>query len=53
MSRQAILAEYWEFLKFRKKFWLAPIVAILVCLGVLLAFASSSATISPFLYMMF
>ncbi|MCA9410649.1 MAG: hypothetical protein KC940_15590 [Candidatus Omnitrophica bacterium] len=50
MSRQTILTEYWEFLKYQKKFWLVPVVAILVFMGVLLAFATSSTTIAPFIY---
>ncbi len=53
MSRQTILTEYWAFLKYRKKYWLTPILAILLVVGVLLAFASSSATIAPFMYSIF
>jgi uncharacterized membrane protein YjdF len=52
MSRHTILAEYWEFLKYRKKFWLFPIVTVLLMLGVLLVSAQTSA-IAPLLYMLF
>ena len=52
MARKSLLAEYWEFLKYRKKFWLLPIVTILVLLGALLWFASGS-TIAPFIYVLF
>lgn len=53
MSRKSILAEYWEFLKYRKKFWLMPIIAILLLLGILLVFAKTSTTIAPFIYVLF
>ena len=53
MSRKSILSEYWEFLKYRKKFWLMPIVVILLFLGVLLVFANTSSTIAPFIYVLF
>ena len=46
------LSEIWEFLRVRKKFWLAPIFIALVLLGLLFWLASSSAVVSPFVYMM-
>jgi len=52
MSRKSILTEYWEFLKYRKKFWLAPIVIVLLMLGLLLVFAQTSA-VAPFIYTLF
>ena len=52
MARQRVLLEYWEFLKYRKKFWLLPIVTVLLMFGGLLCFASGSA-IMPFFYMFF
>jgi uncharacterized protein DUF5989 len=52
MARKTILVEYWEFLKYRKKFWLLPIVTVLLLLGVLLVFAQTSA-IAPFIYVLF
>lgn len=52
MSRNAILSEYWEFLRYRKKYWLLPIVTVLLLLGVLLVSAETSA-IAPLLYMFF
>ncbi|MFQ5432195.1 MAG: DUF5989 family protein [Nitrospinota bacterium] len=44
--------ELWEFLKERKKFWLAPIIFILTLLGALIIFTESSA-IAPFIYTLF
>jgi hypothetical protein len=52
MSKKSILAEYWEFLKYRKKFWLLPILVIMLGLGVLLYFAQTSA-VAPFIYTLF
>jgi hypothetical protein len=52
MSRIEILKELWQFLKNRKRFWLAPIVLIMVVLGLLLIFAQSS-SVAPFVYTVF
>ncbi|MEI6066016.1 MAG: DUF5989 family protein [Methylococcaceae bacterium] len=40
------------FMKERKKFWLAPIIVILLLLGVLIVFSSGSA-LAPFIYTLF
>ena len=52
MSRLAIYKELWEFMKVRKKWWLAPIVIMLVLLGALIVFTESSA-LAPFIYALF
>lgn len=52
MNRVAIIKEFFEFLRERKKWWITPIVVSLVLLGVLLIFASSS-TLAPFIYSLF
>ena len=44
--------DLWGFLKHRKKFWLAPVVVILLVFGGLLALAAGSA-IAPFIYTLF
>ena len=41
-----------QFLKERKKYWLAPIIIFLVCLSVLFIIGSSSA-LAPFIYSLF
>lgn len=46
------LKEIWMFLKVRKKFWLLPIIAIMLLLGVLLVVAQGSA-FAPFIYAIF
>jgi hypothetical protein len=52
MSKFAIVREFWGFLKVRKKWWLAPIVLLLMLLGALLVFAKGSA-LAPFIYTLF
>ncbi|MDC1244564.1 DUF5989 family protein [Crocinitomicaceae bacterium] len=46
------LKDLWNFMKARKKFWLAPIIIILLLIGVLLVFGGSSA-VAPFIYTLF
>lgn len=52
MSKLAIMSEFWEFLKVRKKWWLTPIVLFLVLLGALIVFTEGSA-VAPFIYTLF
>jgi hypothetical protein len=44
--------ELWGFMKVRKKFWLVPIIIILLLLGLLIIFTESSA-VAPFIYALF
>ena len=46
------VAELWAFMKERKKFWLAPIVLVLVLLGSLIVLTQTSA-VAPFIYTLF
>ena len=45
-------AEVWDYLKIRKKWWLAPMIVILLALGALAAFTETSA-LAPFIYTIF
>ncbi|MEE9327068.1 MAG: DUF5989 family protein [Cocleimonas sp.] len=47
-----LLKDLWSFMKERKKFWLAPIILIMLILGSLLVLAQGSA-IAPFIYTLF
>lgn len=47
-----LIADLWSFMRERKKFWLAPIMLLMVLLGALLVFAQGSA-IAPFIYTLF
>lgn len=46
------LTDLWQFMKARKKFWLAPVIAILLIMGLLIVFGGSSA-LAPFIYTLF
>lgn len=46
------LKDIWSFMKERKKFWLAPVIFILLLLGVLIIFGGGSA-LAPFIYTLF
>jgi len=46
------LKEFWDFLKVRKKFWLIPILVVLVFFGGLIVLSQGSA-IAPFIYTIF
>lgn len=47
-----LLKDLWGFMMERKKFWLAPIIIILLLLGVLVVLAPGSA-VAPFIYTLF
>jgi hypothetical protein len=44
--------ELWAFMKERKKFWLLPIILVMLFLGVLIVFSQGS-VIAPFVYTLF
>ena len=46
------LKDLWDFMRVRKKFWLAPIIIILLLLGLLIVFAEGTA-VAPFVYTLF
>ena len=48
----AFLVEFWKFLRVRKKFWLLPMLVMLVLFGGLIVLAQGSA-IAPFIYTLF
>jgi len=48
----SLIAEFWQFLRARKKFWLLPIVLVTLLIGGLLLFAQGSA-LAPFIYTLF
>lgn len=52
MGKISVLKEFWNFLKVRKKWWLAPIVIALMLLGSLIVLTKSSA-VAPFIYTLF
>ena len=52
MSKIQVLSELWEFLRFNKKYWLLPILVLLVAAGLLLVVSQGSA-VAPFIYTLF
>ena len=48
----SFLAELWTFMRVRKKYWLAPIVLLLLAFGGLIILAQGSA-VAPFIYTLF
>lgn len=47
-----VIIDLWHFMRVRKKFWLAPIITLLMLLGALIVFTQGSA-VAPFIYTLF
>tara|TARA_B100000519_G_scaffold203116_1_gene224195 strand:+ start:507 stop:665 length:159 start_codon:yes stop_codon:yes gene_type:complete len=52
MSKLSLITEILEFLKVRKKWWLAPIIIFLVLFGALIVLTEGTA-VAPFIYTLF
>jgi hypothetical protein len=52
MAKLRIVLEFFEFLKNNRKWWLFPIIFMLLLLGILIIFTQSSA-LAPFIYTLF
>ena len=52
MSQSSLVGEFWAFMKVRKKWWLLPIIVVMLLVGSLLVFAQGSA-LAPFIYTIF
>jgi len=48
----SFIREFWEFLKLRKKYWLFPIIIVLIIFGGLIVLTQGSA-VAPFIYTIF
>ena len=48
----SVFREFWAFMKVRKKWWLLPIIVVMVLVSSLLVFAQGSA-LAPFIYTIF
>tara|TARA_B100000686_G_scaffold94653_1_gene101083 strand:- start:466 stop:645 length:180 start_codon:yes stop_codon:yes gene_type:complete len=51
-NKISIISEFWDFLKTRKKWWLGPIVLIMLLMGLLIVLTEGSA-VAPFIYTLF
>jgi hypothetical protein len=52
MSHGSLVRELWAFMKIRKKWWLLPIVVMMLLIGALIIFAQGS-VLAPFIYTIF
>lgn len=52
MAKQSLIREFLLFVKHEKKWWLVPLLAVLLLVGALIVFAGSS-PLAPFLYPLF
>ena len=48
-----LVIELWDFMKVRKKFWLAPILIVLLILSAFILLAASSPVLTGFIYPLF
>jgi hypothetical protein len=48
----SLLGEFWVFMRMQKKWWLAPLVVILILMGILIILTEGSA-LAPFIYAIF
>ncbi len=51
-DKLGMFRELWTFMRVRKKFWLGPIMLVLLLLGMLIVFTEGSA-LAPFIYTLF
>ena len=49
MSKLSIFGDLWQFMRVRKKWWLMPILIVIILFGLLLIFAQNS-VLAPFIY---
>jgi Family of unknown function (DUF5989) len=47
-----LIKDLWSFMRERKKFWMAPIIVVMLILGALIVLAQGSA-VAPFIYTLF
>ena len=47
-----LIKDIWDFLKIRKKYWLAPLIITIILMGALIVFTQGS-VVAPFIYSIF
>lgn len=52
MAKTGLMQELWAFMRVRKKWWLMPLVLMMLAIGALIAFAQGS-VLAPFIYTIF
>ena len=53
MAKLQVLSEFWEFLRYNKKYWLLPIVVVLVLVGAGSLVLAQGSAVAPFIYTLF
>jgi hypothetical protein len=48
----SLLGEFWAFMRMQKKWWLAPLIVVLILMGILIILTEGSA-LAPFIYAIF
>jgi hypothetical protein len=52
MAKQSLVREFFAFIRHEKKWWMIPLIVVLLAIGALILFASSS-PLAPFIYPLF
>jgi hypothetical protein len=52
MAAKEIAKELWLYMKVRKRYWLVPLILVLLCFGLLL-FVTQTSVVAPFIYTLF
>jgi len=52
VARSTLIREFWTFMRVRRKWWLLPIIVVMLLIGTLLIFAQGS-VLAPFIYTIF
>ncbi len=52
MANSSVVRELWGFMRARKKWWLLPLIVVMLLIGTLLVFAKGS-VLAPFIYTIF
>jgi hypothetical protein len=52
VAKWQVVAEFWEFVRYHKKYWLAPLVLVLLLAALLIVVGQGSA-LAPFIYTLF
>ena len=52
MAKIEVLTQFWELLRYNKKYWMLPIVLVLLAAGLIIVLGQGSA-LAPFIYTLF
>ena len=52
-DQTGLLREFWDFLKHNKKWWLTPIILVLLIVGLVVILSAVAPVVAPFIYTLF